>query len=88
VHLAKTFDHVPAGGADQVPLHFKQSQLGTVEKQVNGFGFCNPLFGRELDWINPKESLIVFSVDEGLWFGNDARRPRANTFKFAQEITK
>src|SRR5262245_53183212 len=43
-HAAEAFDHMSAGGTDQMPFHLEQTNFRAVEEEVNRFTFSHALF--------------------------------------------
>src|SRR5688572_7317787 len=83
VHMTEALNDVSTHGAHQMPFHFEQPQLCTVEEQVNGFDLCNPPFCCELDWVDSEETVIIAGTYQGLEFGNHTWQPGAGAFQLA-----
>ena len=69
-----------------MPFHFKQSQFGTVQEEIDGFGLGDPFLMGKLDWVDAEQSVIVAAVDQCLQFGHHPRRPGVDTFELPQQF--
>src|SRR6516162_360829 len=86
LEAAEAFDNTRALPAEQLPVHFEETEGGGVQEEIDDLGLPEVLLAGEGKWIDAEQRFLVRRPDMALELGDQTRAPGPGLLELGEAL--